>query len=51
MPRRRPPKLPPPTLTVPEVLTWADAYCDRAGSWPNAYSGLIPEAPLGTNVR
>jgi hypothetical protein len=50
-PRRRPPTLPPPPLTVAEVLTWADAHRDRAGRWPNAYSGPIPEAPLGTSWR
>jgi hypothetical protein len=38
-------------LTVAEVLTWTDAHRDRAGSWPNAFSGPIPEAPLGTNWR
>jgi hypothetical protein len=33
------------------VLTWTDAHRDRTGSWPNAFSGVIPEAPLGTNWR
>jgi hypothetical protein len=51
MPRRRPPRPPPPPLTIAEVLAWADAHYERAGSWPNAFSGPIPEAPLGTNWR
>jgi hypothetical protein len=38
-------------LTVAEVLTWADAHRGRIGSWPTAFSGPIPEAPLGTNWR
>jgi hypothetical protein len=50
-PRRRPPTLPPAPLTVAEVLTWADAHRDRVGRWPNAYTGSIPEAPLGTSWR
>jgi hypothetical protein len=50
-PRRRPPTLPPPPLTVAEVITWADAHRDRTGRWPNAYSGPIPDAPLGTNWK
>jgi hypothetical protein len=33
------------------VLTWADAHRDRTGRWPNAYSGPIPEAPLGTSWK
>jgi hypothetical protein len=51
MPRRRPPKPLPPPLTVAEILTWCDAHHARAGSWPNAFSGPIPQAPLGTNWR
>jgi hypothetical protein len=38
MPRRRPPKPPPPPLAVAEILTWADAHRNRAGSWPTAFS-------------
>jgi hypothetical protein len=35
------------TLTVAEILVWAQAYHDRHGSWPNSVSGPIPEAPRG----
>jgi hypothetical protein len=34
-----------PALTVEQVLTWADAHFARAGKWPSADSGAIPEAP------
>jgi hypothetical protein len=39
MPRHKPP------LTVAQILAWADAYHARAGTWPTARSGPIPEAP------
>jgi hypothetical protein len=38
-------------LTVAEVLAWADAHRNRTGRWPNAYTGPIPEAPLGTTWK
>ena len=34
------------TLTIGQVLAWADAYKGRTGSWPTAHSGLIEGAPL-----
>jgi hypothetical protein len=33
------------------VLAWADAHRNRTGSWPSAFSGVIPVGPLGTNCR
>jgi hypothetical protein len=40
-------------LTLRRVLTWADTYHRRTGSWPTLRSGPIPEAPgetwLGVN--
>ncbi len=30
-----------PSLTVAQVLCWADAYRDRHGSWPTKHSGVI----------
>jgi hypothetical protein len=46
LPSRRP-----PPLSVAEVLAWADAHRARVGTWPNACSGAIPDATLGTNWR
>jgi hypothetical protein len=37
-----------PPLEVSEILTWADAYRARHGTWPKATSGPIPEAPNKT---
>ena len=34
-----------PTLKIPEILRWADAFHDRHGEWPNHSSGPIPEDP------
>lgn len=34
-----------PTLTEAQILGWADAHHARTGRWPNAFSGLIQEAP------
>jgi hypothetical protein len=34
-----------PDLTVPEILTWADAYHARTGLWPRPSSGPIPDCP------
>jgi len=33
------------TLSVQEILRWADAHHARHGKWPNKKSGNIPEAP------
>ena len=34
-----------PPLTIPQVLSWADAHHARTGRWPTLDSGPIPEAP------
>ena len=39
MSKRRPP------LTLHQILSCADAHHARAGCWPHAGSGPIPEAP------
>ena len=39
-----------PAVTEKQILFWADAYYKRTGSYPNAGSGPIPEAP-GENWR
>lgn len=31
-----------PTLTVKQILSWADAHRERTGDWPRAKSGCIP---------
>jgi hypothetical protein len=31
-------------LTVKQILTWADAWHDRTGSWPKTQSGAIPNS-------
>lgn len=35
----------PPTLSVPQVLAWADAHHARTGEWPGQADGPIPDAP------
>jgi hypothetical protein len=38
----------PPDLTIPQILTWADAHFQRTGHWPGGHcTELIPEAPKG----
>lgn len=32
-----------PELSISQVLSWADAFHERTGQWPNQYSGRIPE--------
>ena len=34
-----------PPLSEARVLAWADTFHDRTGTWPNADSGPIAEAP------
>ena len=34
----------PPSLSVEQILRWADAYRQRTGKWPTSKSGPIPEA-------
>lgn len=31
-----------PELTVLQILSWADAYYQKAGDWPQSVSGQIP---------
>jgi hypothetical protein len=33
-----------PSLTVEQILLWADAHHERTGEWPKRNSGAIPEA-------
>jgi hypothetical protein len=33
------------TLTVPQILEWADAHRTRTGRWPSSLSGPVVEAP------
>jgi hypothetical protein len=40
-----------PDLTIEQILRWADATYSRAGAWPTAKSGPIPEAPGETWLR
>jgi hypothetical protein len=35
----------PPSLTVSQILAWADAFQRQSGRWPNSRSGPISEAP------
>ncbi len=34
-----------PPLTVEQILAWADAHRAATGSWPNAASGAVCDAP------
>ena len=34
-----------PPLTIGQILSWADKYHERTGSWPKAGEGDVPEAP------
>ena len=34
-----------PSLSVKEILRWADAHFQRTGRWPTAHSGPIDDAP------
>jgi len=40
-----------PSLSIPEILRWADAHRDRHGTWPRSSSGPIPEAPGETWIK
>ena len=40
-----------PSLSVPEVLAWADAHHARKGRWPGLASGFVRDAPLGVSWR
>jgi hypothetical protein len=32
-------------ITAAQILTWADAWYEQTGRWPNRNSGAVPEAP------
>ena len=34
-----------PSLTVMQILEWADAHHQKTGEWPNRNSGDVPDAP------
>ncbi len=34
-----------PSLSIPQILRWADAHRARTGKWPSRESGEIPESP------
>src|SRR5262245_37497265 len=40
-----------PSLTVPLVLSWADAHHCRTGQWPQTTTGWVRDGPLGENWR
>jgi len=41
-----------PSLTIEQILAWADAYFRRKGAWPNAYKGeVIPKSRGETWLR
>ncbi len=35
----------PPSLSIDQILAWADAHRKRTGEWPKAHSGQVHEAP------
>jgi hypothetical protein len=37
-----------PSLTVEQILAWADAHHRRTGRWPGSHSGPVEEAPEET---
>ncbi|HEY7425547.1 MAG TPA: hypothetical protein VH682_15050 [Gemmataceae bacterium] len=37
-----------PPLAIAQILSWADAYHQRNGSWPSRHAGPIAEAPGDT---
>lgn len=37
-----------PPLTLSQILAWAKSHYQRAGKWPTAASGEVPEAPQET---
>jgi hypothetical protein len=41
--KRNPSALPP--FTVPQILSWVDAYYRATGTWPSPHSGPIADAP------
>jgi len=34
-----------PSLTIEQILQWADKHHQRTGRWPNAKSGKVTDAP------
>lgn len=43
--------MPPPPLTIPDILAWADAHHKATGRWPKMDSGPVVAGPLGTTWR
>jgi hypothetical protein len=41
----------PPTLTVAQILAWADAHHARTGQWPKTTTGPVTNGLLGDNSR
>lgn len=37
-----------PNLALEQILTWADAFHERTGKWPNLNSGPVQESPQET---
>ena len=35
-----------PSLTIPQILAWADEHHKRTGKWPGVYSGRVGAAPM-----
>jgi hypothetical protein len=40
-----------PALSIDQILAWADLHRERAGKWPNEYSGAVADAPNETWAR
>jgi hypothetical protein len=34
-----------PPLTAEQILAWAEAHCQRTGTWPKSHSGAIADTP------
>ncbi len=43
-PRRRPPAIGRPEMSIKVILSWADTFHARTGRWPKPASGRIPES-------
>ena len=41
--RNRPSRTPAVRLTITAILSWADAYHERHGRWPNRFAGEVRE--------
>jgi hypothetical protein len=43
--RGHPSKRHAPSLSIPQMLAWAEAFHTRHGKWPKSYSGPVADAP------